>query len=96
MELKLAKMKSFFVYKDDILVVTKGTKHEHLNKMREVLKILHEAYSQLKVVKRMIAQESIVWLGYNLTRTGISSIKAKTQGLGDRLRPAILKNCPHS
>ena len=43
------------------------------------MKILDEAILQLKAEKCMIAQESIEWLGYKLTRTGISPINAKAQ-----------------
>ena len=47
------------MYTDDILIVTKGTKQEHINKVKEVLKVLDEANLQLKVEKCTIAQESI-------------------------------------
>ena len=80
MDLTLANVNSVFVYIDDVLIVIKGTKQEHLNKVREVLKILDEANLQLKAEKCIIAQESIEWLGYKLTRTGISPVNAKVQG----------------
>ena len=48
MDITLANVNSVFVYIDDILIVMKGTKHEHLNKVREVMKILEEANLQLK------------------------------------------------
>ena len=91
MDLTLANVNSVFVYIDDILIVTKGTKQEHLNKVREVMKILDEANLQLKAEKCVIAQESIEWLGFKLTRTGISPINTKAQGISDRLRPTNLK-----
>ena len=59
----LANVNSVFVYIDDVLIVTKGTKQEHLNKVREVMKILVEANLQLKAEKCVIAQKSIEWLG---------------------------------
>ena len=91
MDITLANVNSVFVYLDDILIVTKGTKQEHLNKVREVMKILDEANLQLKAEKCMIAQESVEWLGFKLTRTGISPKNAKAQGISDRLRPTNLK-----
>ena len=48
MDLTLANANSVFVYMDDILFVTKGTKQEHLEKVREVMKILDEANLQLR------------------------------------------------
>ena len=48
MDLTLANINSVFVYIDDILIVTKGTKQDHINKVREFMKILDEAKLQLK------------------------------------------------
>ena len=48
-------MNSVFVYIDDILTVTKGTKDEHLNEVREIMKVLDEANLQLKAQKCVIA-----------------------------------------
>ena len=91
MALTLANVNSVFVYIDDVLIVTKGTKQDHLKKVREVMQILDEANLQLKAEKCVIAQESIEWLGYKLTRTGITPINTKAQGISDRLRPTNLK-----
>ena len=59
MDLTLANINSVFVYKDDILIVTKGTKQEHVNKVKEVMRVLDDANLQLKAGKCTIAQESI-------------------------------------
>ena len=75
MDLTLANINSVFVYIDDILIVTKGTKQEHVNKVKEVMRVLDDANLQLKAGKCIIAQESIEWLGYKLSRTGISPIQ---------------------
>ena len=91
MDLTLANINSVFVYIDDILVVTKGTKQEHLEKVREVMRILDQVILQLKAEKCVIAQESIEWLGYKLTRTGISPNNTKSQGISEILRPTNLK-----
>ena len=91
MDLTLANINSVFVYIDDILIVTKGTKQEHVNKVREIMKVLDDANLQLKAGKCIIAQESIEWLGYKLTRTGISPVNTKSQGISERLRPTNLK-----
>ena len=91
MDLTLANINSVFVYIDDILIVTKGTKQQHMNKVREVLTILDDANLQLKAEKCVVAQENVEWLGYKLTRTGISPVNAKSQGISERLRPTNLK-----
>ena len=90
-DLTLANINSVFVYIDDILSVPKGTKQQHVNKVKEVLRILDEANLQLKHEKCAIAQENIEWLGYELTRTGISPFNAKAQGISEKLRPSNLK-----
>ena len=91
MDLTLANINSVFVYKDDILIVSKGTKQEHVNKVKEVMKVLDNANLQLKAGKCIIAQESIESLGYKLSRTGISPFNTKSQGISERLRPTNLK-----
>ena len=48
MELTLVNINSVFVFIDDISILTKGTKIEHLNKVRDVIKVLDEANLQLK------------------------------------------------
>ena len=56
------------------------------------MKILDEANSQLKAEKCMIAKESLEWLGFIITRPGITRINAITgQGISDRLRPTNFK-----
>ena len=41
-------LEKFFVFIDDLVIVTKGTKNEHLAKVREILKMLDLASVQLK------------------------------------------------
>ena len=91
MDLAIVNINSVFVYIDNILIVTKGTKTEHLNKVRGVIKVLDEASLQLKAEKCVLAQDSIEWLGYKLTKTGISPVNAKSQGITERLRRTNLK-----
>ena len=91
MDLTLANINSAFVFIDGFLIVTKGTKQEHVNKVREVLRNLDEANLQLKSEKCAIAQKNIERLGYKLTRTGISPINTKAQGISEELRPTNLK-----
>ena len=80
-----------FAYIDDILIVTKGTKQQHVNKVREVMRILDDANLQLKAGKCINAQDSIEWLDFKFSRTGISPINTKSQGSSERLRLTNLK-----
>ena len=87
----LASINTVYVYTDDILFVTKGTKQEHVNKVREVMRVLGDANLQLKARKCIIAQESIEWPCSKLTRTSISPGNTKSQDISERLRPTHLK-----
>ena len=91
MDITLANLDSTFAYIDDILIVTKGDKEQHLLKVKEVLNVLDKAKLQLKAEKCNIACEKIEWLGFNISRTGISPINGKVQGITERLRPKNLK-----
>ena len=86
-----AKFREVFVFIDDFLIVTKGTKKEHLNKAREVLKTLDNAELQVKAEKCKIAQSEIEWLSFKMTNERISPVNAKVQGITEKLRPESLK-----
>ena len=58
-DILLAKFREVFVFFVDILIVTKGTKENHLDKVRESLKILDRAKLQLKAGKGKIAKQEI-------------------------------------
>ena len=91
MDLLLAKFREVFVFIDDILIVTKGTKNEHLDQVREILKTLDNAELQLKAGKCKIAQSEIEWLGFKMTKDGISPVNTKVQAITEKLRPENLK-----
>ena len=59
MDVLFAKFREVFVFIDDILIVTKGTKQDHSNKVREILKVHDEANLQLKAGKCKIAEKEI-------------------------------------
>ena len=91
MDMLLAKFREVFVFIDDILIVTKGTKSEHLDKVREILKTLDDAELQLTPGKCIIAENEIEWLGFKLTNQGILPVNSKVQGITEKLRPTNLK-----
>ena len=91
MDILLAKVREVFVFIDDILIVTKGTKKEHLDKVREILKTLDQAELQLKARKCVFAKNEIEWLGFKLTENGISPKNTKVQGITEKHRPTNLK-----
>ena len=60
MDLTLVNTRSILVCIDDVRIVTKGTKNELLNKMKEVMKVLDE--QQLRAEKCVMPPISIEWL----------------------------------
>ena len=90
MDLTLVNMDCTFVYIDDILIVTKGERSVHMQKVREVLEVLDKANLQLRADKCQIARTKIEWLGYELSGEGITPVNGKVQGITERLRPGNL------
>ena len=86
----LHKTKNTFTFIDDILIVTKGTKEEHLKRVEDVIKVLDEAKVRLKLEKRQIAKKNTELLGYKLSEEGLKPIEEKVQA--DKLRPMNLKD----
>ena len=86
----LAKFREVFVF-IDILIVNKGTKQDHIEKVREILKTLDAAKLLLKEGKCNFAKHEIEWLGFKLTSHGISPVNSKVQGITEKLRPTNLK-----
>ena len=91
MDILLAKFREVFVFIDDILIVTKLSKQNHLDKVREILKTLDEAKLQLKAGKCKIAKQEIEWLGFKMTSQGISPVNSKVQGIREKLWSTNLK-----
>ena len=90
-DILLAKFRELFVFMNDNLIVTKRTKDEHLDKVREILKTLDDAEVQLKARKCVFAKNEIEWLGFKLTENGILPINTKVQGITDKFRASNLK-----
>ena len=91
MDILLARFREVFVFIDDILIVTKVTTQEHLDKVRQILKVIDDAELQLKAGKCKFAKQETEWLGFKLTNSGISPINSKVQGITEKLRPTSLK-----
>ncbi len=64
-------------YIDDLLVITRGTLKDHLEKLGEVLRRLREAGLKVNAAKSFFCTHEIEYLGYILTRGGINPNKKK-------------------
>ena len=92
MDQELANLPNTYVFLDDILIVTKGTKEKHFEAVRQVLKRLDNANVRLKWEKCKFAEEEVDWLGYKLSQTGIKPINSKVQAIREKLTPKNQKD----
>ncbi len=68
-------------YIDNLLVITRGTLEDHLDKLREVLRRLRDAGLKINAVKSSFYTHEIEYLGYILTREGIKPQPKKVQAI---------------
>ena len=92
MEEILINIANVYVFIDDILIVTKGTKEEHEEKVREVFKKLDSRKLQLKEDKCKIAKNEIEWLGFDISEKGVKPHNEKIQGISGKMKPKNLKD----
>jgi hypothetical protein len=68
-------------YIDNLLVITRGTLEDYLDKLREVLRRLREEGLKVNAVKSHLCTHEIEYLGYILTREGIKPQPKKVQAI---------------
>ncbi len=66
-------------YMDDLLIITRQTLDEHLQKMKTVLTRLRDAGLKVNAAKSSFCAHEIEYLGYILTREGIKPQPKKVQ-----------------
>ncbi len=85
----MAALKFVQAYMDDLLIITRETLDEHLQKMETVLTRLRDAGLKVNAAKSLFCAHEIEYLGYILTREGIKPQPKKV--------PAILMlNLPNN
>jgi hypothetical protein len=80
---------------DDLLVITRGTLEDHLDKLREVLRRLCEAGLKVNAAKSFFCTHKIEYLGYILTREGIKPQPKKVQAILALNPPNNVKELQH-
>ena len=68
-------------YIDDILCLTSGDYDDHLSKLREVLVRLRDAGLKVNIKKSFFAKAELEYLGYWITRSGISPLTKKVKAI---------------
>jgi hypothetical protein len=82
-------------YIDDLLVITRGTLEDQLEKLREVLRRLCEAGLKVNAAKSFFCTHEIEYLGYILTREGIKPQPKKVQVILTLNPPHNVKELRH-
>ena len=85
-DLTLTNCTNTYAYLDDILVVTKGNKELHQQKMKAVLDKLDEENLAISLEKCKIACKEIEWLGFKINSEGTTPLIKKTEAI-EKLSP---------
>jgi Reverse transcriptase (RNA-dependent DNA polymerase) len=73
----MANLEYLQAYIDDLLIITKGTYLEHLQKLATILTELQQAGLKVNANKPWFAQEELEYLGYWITRNRIQPAQEK-------------------
>jgi hypothetical protein len=68
-------------YIDNLLVITKGSLDDHLDKLKQVLVRLRDAGLKINATKSVFCAQETEYLGYILTRDGIKPQPKKVQSI---------------
>jgi predicted aspartyl protease len=82
-------------YIDDLLVITTGTFDDHLEKLGEVLKRMRNAGLKVNVKKSFFAQCELEYLGYWITKEGISPTTKKVHAISNISTPTSKRELRH-
>ena len=77
----LAGLDTVRVYIDDILHMTKGSFADHLEGLEKVFKRLESVGLKVNFTKSSFAKGSLDYLGYHISRTGITPIPKKIEAI---------------
>ncbi len=91
----MAFLKFVRVYMDDLLIITRQTVEEHLQKMETVLTRLRDAGLKVNAAKSSFCAHEIEYLGYILTREGIKPQSKKVQAILALNPPKNVKELRH-
>ncbi len=80
---------------DDLLIITRRTLDEHLQKMETVLTRLHDTGLKVNAAKSLFCAHEIEYLGYILTRDGIKPQPKKVQAILALNPPNNIKELRH-
>jgi hypothetical protein len=91
----MASLELVQAYMDDLLIITRRTLNEHLQRMETALTRLHDAGLKVNVAKSLFCAHEIEYLGYILTREGIKPQPKKVHAILALNLPNNVKELRH-
>jgi hypothetical protein len=73
----MASLEFVRAYMDDLLIITRETVDEHLQRMETVLTRLHDTGLKVNAAKSLFCAHEVEYLGFILTREGINPNQIK-------------------
>jgi Reverse transcriptase (RNA-dependent DNA polymerase) len=86
----MCELENVRAYIDDLLVTTKGSFEDHLDKLQAVLIRLQRAGLKVNANKSFSAREGLEYLGYWISREGVQPLTAKVEAI-QRIAPPTNK-----
>ena len=81
MDYTLVELQNTHCFLDDIIIVGRGSKEEHLKLVYKSLKKLDEDNLRIILSKCHFAKTEIEWLGHKFTQSGIAPLESKTAAI---------------
>ena len=91
----MASLEYVRAYIDDLLIITRGTLDDHIEKIKIVLARLRDAGLKVNAAKSFFCTHEIEYLGYILTREGIKPQNKKVQAILALNPPNSVKELRH-
>ena len=91
MDYTLVGLQNTYCFLEDIIVVSRGSKEDHLKLVYKCLKKLDEDNLRIKLPKCHFAKTEIEWLGHKFSQSGIAPLESKTAAIASLSAPNNLK-----
>ena len=91
MDYTLIGLKNTFCFLDDILILSKGSEEDHFKLVLDCLKKLDADNLRINLPKCHFAKQEISWLGYNITKSGTSTLEIESSAILSLQPPNTLK-----
>ena len=91
MNYTLVGLQNTYCFLDDIIIVSRGSKEDHLKLLYKCLKKLDEDNLRINLPKCHFAKTEIEWLGHKFSQSGIAPLESKTAAIAALSAPNNLK-----